>query len=72
MSELLAYHSAVNYLRKFLSAVEYSIFVSGHSMGGNLAIYASSKLPVGFQEKIIGIYCLRGILSNFNANRIKY
>lgn len=65
MSEIPAHRSAVAYLKNFLENANYPLYVTGHSKGGNLAVYAASQQDDIFQEKIKGIYKLDA--PGFNA-----
>lgn len=59
MSEIPAHRSAIAYLSTFLEehpACE--IMLSGHSKGGNLALYAASFSLPKYQEKIKKVYLL--------------
>ncbi|MGE9835270.1 Mbeg1-like protein [Streptococcus orisratti] len=58
MREIPAHRSAIAYLKNYLSNHEGQVVVSGHSKGGNLAVYATSHLPFEFQEKITCVYML--------------
>lgn len=58
MREIPAHRSAIAYLKNYLSTHEGQVVVSGHSKGGNLAVYATSHLPLEFQEKITCVYML--------------
>lgn len=58
MREIPAHRSAIAYLKNYLSTHEGQVVVSGHSKGGNLAVYAASHLPLEFQEKITCVYML--------------
>lgn len=56
MSEIPAQRAAVTYLESFLQTIDDPIYVTGHSKGGNLAIYASSQQSIPLQNKIKGIF----------------
>ena len=56
MHEVPAQQSAYQYLDKRMTEYPGEYIVSGHSKGGNLAIYASSKLDVEKQKSVSGIY----------------
>ncbi|MEX2803788.1 Mbeg1-like protein [Streptococcus sp. H31] len=56
MREIPAHRSAVVYLTKALAALPGPITVSGHSKGGNLAVYASTYIKADLQQKISAIY----------------
>ncbi|MGT2742203.1 Mbeg1-like protein [Streptococcus plurextorum] len=52
MSEIPAQRSAVTYLRDVLESTEQSVCVTGHSKGGNLAVYAASHQEASRQAQI--------------------
>jgi len=54
--ELPAQADAVKYLRKIARKTKGSLVVGGHSKGGNLAIYASMKMPKTVKKRITDIY----------------
>ena len=56
MHEVPAQQSAHQYLEKRMTEFPGEYIVSGHSKGGNLAIYASSKLDEEKQKAVTGIY----------------
>lgn len=56
MSEIPAQRSACQYLSHFLVHYPRSIIVSGHSKGGNLAIYAASFMPSELQQYLDRVY----------------
>ncbi len=56
MHEVPAQQAAYKYLEKQINENPGEYIVSGHSKGGNLAIYASSKVSTDLQEMISGIY----------------
>ncbi|MFC3928092.1 Mbeg1-like protein [Streptococcus caprae] len=56
MSEIPAQRSAKRYLAQILESVEGPIIVSGHSKGGNLALFASSSILESLQNKVSEIY----------------
>lgn len=58
LSEIPAQRSAVMYLRDFLEKAEHPVYVTGHSKGGNLAVYAASFQEPELQQKIKAIYML--------------
>lgn len=58
MSEIPAQRSAVAYLADFLDKAEHPVYVTGHSKGGNLAVYAASHQPSAAQEKIKAVLML--------------
>lgn len=52
LDEIPAQRQALVYLRKILEASPFTYTVTGHSKGGNLALYAASCLSEGLQAKI--------------------
>lgn len=58
MSTIPAQYSALTYLKNFLDQCSSQVVVSGHSKGGNLALYASSHLGATDQNKIAKVYIL--------------
>lgn len=56
MHEIPAQQSAYQYLEKRMTEYPGEYIVSGHSKGGNLAIYACSKLDEEKQNSVTGIY----------------
>jgi hypothetical protein len=56
MHEVPAQQSAYQYLEKRMTEYPGEYIVSGHSKGGNLAIYACSKLDEEKQNSVAGIY----------------
>ena len=56
MHEIPAQQSAHQYLEKRMTEYPGEYIVSGHSKGGNLAIYACSKLDEEKQNSVTGIY----------------
>lgn len=56
MSEIPAQRRAVALLSEVAEQLSGSLFVSGHSKGGNLAVYASSFVSEVLQDKIEAIY----------------
>lgn len=48
------------YLHHLATLTDQPLLVSGHSKGGNLAIYASSFVPLQVQERIGGIFSFDG------------
>lgn len=70
MSEIPAQRSAVSYLQKFLEKVEQPIYVTGHSKGGNLAVYAATHQEAVLQNKIKAVFMLDapGFNSTFFKN----
>lgn len=56
MHEVPAQQSAYQYLEKRMTEYPGEYIVSGHSKGGNLAIYACSKLDEEKQNSVTGIY----------------
>ncbi|MBR4944038.1 MAG: DUF2974 domain-containing protein [Peptococcaceae bacterium] len=47
---------AVRYLQKVAEKTEGSLYVGGHSKGGNLAIYAAAHVPADVQKRIVTVY----------------
>ncbi len=58
--ELPAQRSAVEYLTKIAEIHDGDIYVTGHSKGGNLAVYASAFAPESVSERIINVTSLDG------------
>lgn len=58
--EVPSQHVAKLYLNHLATLTEQNLLVSGHSKGGNLAIYASSFVPLSVQERIDAIYSFDG------------
>ncbi|WP_161980195.1 Mbeg1-like protein [Streptococcus sp. S784/96/1] len=58
MSEIPAQRSAVTYLQQFLEKAEQPVYVTGHSKGGNLAVYAASHQKAVLQKKIKAVFML--------------
>ncbi|AND79513.1 Mbeg1-like protein [Streptococcus pantholopis] len=56
MREIPAHRSAIVYLTKALAALPGPVIVSGHSKGGNLAVYASTYVKAELQKKIAAVY----------------
>lgn len=56
MREIPAQRLAVTYLKHYLETTEGQLIISGHSKGGNLALYAASQQSSGQQERIQKIY----------------
>lgn len=54
--EIPAQRSALNYLTDILSDMSETVILSGHSKGGNLAIYAASFVSETYQEQIRSVY----------------
>lgn len=52
MVEIPAQESATDYLKKIMDMSHQTLYVAGHSKGGNLAIYASSQMKAEDQERI--------------------
>ncbi|MER0123720.1 DUF2974 domain-containing protein [Streptococcus sp. ZJ93] len=55
MAEIPAQQSATQYLNSILQLPNYTVYVAGHSKGGNLAIYASSQMAIADQKRIAQI-----------------
>lgn len=47
---------ALAYLKTYLEEGAGTVVVSGHSKGGNLALYASSFLPLDLQERLMSVH----------------
>ncbi|CAM4246736.1 lipase [Streptococcus penaeicida] len=59
MSEIPAHRSAIHYVRDYVrNHPDQKIYLTGHSKGGNLALYASSFSLPSVQEKIKKVYLL--------------
>ncbi|MCK4044866.1 DUF2974 domain-containing protein [Streptococcus suis] len=56
MDEIPAQRSAGVYLENIMSSQIRNFYVSGHSKGGNLALYAASQQAPELQERILAIY----------------
>ncbi|MBF0787192.1 MULTISPECIES: DUF2974 domain-containing protein [unclassified Streptococcus] len=55
MVEIPAQQSATEYLKNIMDISNQTLYVAGHSKGGNLAIYASSQMNTKDQERITQI-----------------
>lgn len=55
-----AQKQAADYLEKIGALWNGNIVVTGHSKGGNLAIYAAMNAPDAIKERISRVYCLDG------------
>lgn len=55
MAEIPAQQSATEYLQQIMEMSTQTVYVAGHSKGGNLAIYASSQMTTSDQERIAQI-----------------
>ena len=51
---------AVKYANKIFENIKGKFYIGGHSKGGNLAVYASSKIDKKYQNKIIQIHNFDG------------
>ena len=51
---------SVKYLRTVMKRVQESVYIGGHSKGGNLAIYSAMNCERVFQDRIIKIYSMDG------------
>ncbi len=60
MDEIPAQKLAVEYLKEACSNVVGSVYVVGHSKGGNLAVYASCKAPKKIRDRVKEVYNLDG------------
>ncbi|MBJ8325345.1 Mbeg1-like protein [Streptococcus pacificus] len=58
MQTMPSHKSALNYLTTFLTDWQGDVVVSGHSKGGNLALYATSMIDESYQKQITAIYAL--------------
>lgn len=56
MSEIPAQRRAVTFLTQVLGQTTGQLLVSGHSKGGNLAVYASSFITSDLQDRLQAIY----------------
>ncbi|MBM7636091.1 Mbeg1-like protein [Streptococcus saliviloxodontae] len=56
--EISAHRSAISYLTSVLPLLSESVYLSGHSKGGNVAVYAASSLPDSLQSRLSQIYLL--------------
>ena len=56
MREISAHRSAISYLEDYLSHTKQNIVISGHSKGGNLAIYATSHIQYSLCGNISQVY----------------
>ena len=56
MEAVPAQEDAKNYLSFVASRVDGPLYVTGHSKGGNLAVYAAACVPKKLQEKITRVY----------------
>lgn len=55
-----AQRKAAQYTISFAAGFIGQLRLGGHSKGGNLAVYAGAKLPLGVQNRIIAVYNLDG------------
>ncbi|MFV8043472.1 Mbeg1-like protein [Streptococcus pluranimalium] len=58
MREIPAQRAAVVYLRTILPTLSGEVIVSGHSKGGNLAVYAAANMSEDMQNRLSLIYML--------------
>lgn len=56
MDEIPAQRSASVYLENIMSSQTGNFYISGHSKGGNLALYSASKQSSNLQERIMAVY----------------
>ena len=56
MSPIPAQTEAVKYLEDISTTFDGKIRLGGHSKGGNLAVYAATKVDVSVQDRIIAVY----------------
>lgn len=47
---------ALQYVEEFCSFIGASVYLGGHSKGGNLAVYAAAKCESDVQERILAVY----------------
>lgn len=47
---------ALQYVNEFVSHIGASVYLGGHSKGGNLAVYAAAKCESEDQERILAVY----------------
>ncbi len=57
MTEVPAQTSARNYLKKVMDTSNDTFQITGHSKGGNLALYAVYAIDPPYQERIKTVYC---------------
>ncbi len=60
MSAVPAQQKALDYLKEIGSLVKGKIYVTGHSKGGNLAVYAACKAPQKIRARIQKVYDFDG------------
>ncbi|MBY5035220.1 DUF2974 domain-containing protein [Streptococcus gallolyticus] len=60
MAEIPAQAAARDYLETAIEKLTTNFYVSGHSKGGNLAIFASSQVKTALQESIQDVYSFDG------------
>lgn len=60
LDEVPAQKDAVMYLHKAASSLKGTLFVGGHSKGGNLAVYAAAKAETAAQKRIKAVYNMDG------------
>ena len=76
ISETAGQKGAVNYLNDIGRELNCSLYIGGHSKGGNFAVYASSFCDKKIQDRIIHIYSFDGpgfrneIIQSDNYQRI--
>jgi len=51
-----AQREALQYVNEFAETVDRPFYLTGHSKGGNLAVYAAAKSCVDIQERILQVY----------------
>ncbi|MBM7643770.1 Mbeg1-like protein [Streptococcus loxodontisalivarius] len=56
--EIAAHRSAIAYLKMVLPDLGQNVYLSGHSKGGNIALYAASQLKAELQSQLLVIYML--------------
>lgn len=68
MKSIPAQHYASKYLNFVLSKLPGRFIVSGHSKGGNLAVYASAKTGMLLRKKVTNVYNFDGPGFEFSFN----
>lgn len=68
---------AANYVQDILTLTEQHFYITGHSKGGNLALYAALSLEKEFQDRIIQIFLFdspgmpQSVTQSANYNHLK-
>lgn len=70
MDSIPSHENALNYLLKQCKQSSSPIIVSGHSKGGNMAVYASMKLPTKYQDQIVSIFNFDGPGFRYDLNEL--